>query len=554
MMKWIIFLLLLVLFKALLPKVKHKPKISTQNSNTIKLKTSITQPISPIIVVANSCVKSTKLGDVLRELLLAHNVSLHPYLKEWRWDWEIYTNKNSGILHAFKQTLNESRLAYNVQKVMQAHPRGIFKLDSKSFKLWKQTFPETHKNARIVKVERCNKLLKHICHYSDCFWWYFPDNINEIAMNVFENGAPSDMCWERRTSKTKQYLKIKDMDKFESVFKEKELSGSFEHDFFTEDLLSFYLSKDDMNLSLNKWSELFSMINITFDNNTGRTMMNKYVGTYQPNTVQSKLTPKSFYEISKRPLFEEYIGNTLTQRTPSNNRMIQMNGKRLIFCIAGKTASTSFYTMLYKSLYNQSYPVECMKQKKWVQSMQCGWHNAQIYDTERTSNFTVVRNPVQRAISGWSSKIAPNQCMWSVDTYDREGILRNISQPTVGLKLYPWLKVLMGRSKVQMDTHFIPISDFCGDTEHIIKLENIGSHTFSKYLKNIGGSLQPFPKSHPSEGRLFAPENSSSNIYHDALDMIYAFYARDFEAYNYTKNPEEDLQYIKSKVSQACLF
>ena len=42
MMKWIIFLLLLVLFKALLPKVKHKPKISTQNSNTIKLKTSIT--------------------------------------------------------------------------------------------------------------------------------------------------------------------------------------------------------------------------------------------------------------------------------------------------------------------------------------------------------------------------------------------------------------------------------------------------------------------------------------------------------------------------------
>ena len=263
---------------------------------------------------------------------------------------------------------------------------------------------------------------------------------------------------------------------------------------------------------------------------------------------------KSFYEISKRPLFEEYIGNTSTQRTPGNNRMIQINGKSLIFCIAGKTGSTSFYSMLYKSLYNQSYPVECRKQKKWVQSMQCGWHNAQIYDTKRTSNFTVVRNPVQRAISGWSSKIAPDQCIRNVDKHDREIILGRIGQPTDGLKLYPWLKVLMGHYTVQMNTHFIPISDFCGDTEHIIKMENIGSHTFYKYLKVIGGSLQPFPKSHSSRGQLFAPENSSSNIYHDVLDMIYAFYARDFEAYNYTKNPEEDLQYIKSKVSQACLF
>ena len=113
----------------------------------------------------------------------------------------------------------------------------------------------------------------------------------------------------------------------------------------------------------------------------------------------------------------------------------------------------------------------------------------------------------------------------------------------------------MGNSKAQADTHFIPISDFCGtDTEHIIKMENIGSHTFYKYLKVIGGSLQPFPRMHSSRGQLFAPENSSSNIYRDVLDMIYAFYARDFEAYNYTKNPEEDLQYIKSKVSQACLI
>jgi len=275
-------------------------------------------------------------------------------------------------------------------------------------------------------------------------------------------------------------------------------------------------------------------------------------------TFLSNITKNWFYteDIIQRPMiFRAFLKKIqLSGSFEHNNRMIQMNGKRLIFCIAGKTASTSFYTMLYKSLYNQSYPVECTKQNKWVQTMKCGWYNAQIYKTTMTSNFTVVRNPVQRAISGWSSKIAPDQCIRNVNKHDREIILGRIGQPTDGLKLYPWLKVLMGHYTVQMDSHFIPISNFCGDTEHIIKLENIGSHTFSKYLKNIGGSLQPFPKSHSSGGRLFAPENSSSNIYHDALDMIYAFYARDFEAYNYTKNPEEDLQYIKSKVSQACLF
>ena len=290
--------------------VQHGHISWDSNSTMLRSSSKVTpeeDTVTPIIIVANSCVMSTKLGNVLRELLLAHNVSLHPTLKQYMWDWEIYTEKAEGLLHTFKQTLNGSTKAYKMQHVMQAFPRGIFKMDSGSFHNWKISFPETHKNARIVKVERRNKLLKHICHYSDCFTWYFPQNVYEIASNVFENGAPSEMCWKRRTSKSKQYLQIKDMDKFESVFKQKELARPFQHDFVSEDLLSFYSSKDNLNLSLNRWAELFSMLKVAFDKEVARTFMNKHVETYRPSTVQSKLTPESFYEISKRPLFQKYL-------------------------------------------------------------------------------------------------------------------------------------------------------------------------------------------------------------------------------------------------------
>lgn len=97
------------------------------------------------------------------------------------------------------------------------------------------------------------------------------------------------------------------MDKFESVFKQKELAHPFQHDFVSEDLLSFYWSKDNLNLSLNRWAKLFSMLKVAFDKEVGRTLMNEHVEMYRPSTVQSKLTPESFYEISKRPLFQKYL-------------------------------------------------------------------------------------------------------------------------------------------------------------------------------------------------------------------------------------------------------
>lgn len=150
----------------------------------------------------------------------------------------------------------------------------------------------------------------------------------------------------------------------------------------------------------------------------------------------------------------------------------------------------------------------------------------------KSSFFTVVRNPYTRVVSAYLDKVMRekrDQAVW-VGICNRFGLKPN-SRPS----LLQCLQMFSDENPSLLDQHFAPQyvntlysyveCDFVG---HLENLSGLGS-----FLKPRGVTISSF-QSHSTS----ANEKTSEVLGSEEIELIQKIYARDFETFGYSDNPE----------------
>ena len=267
---------------------------------------------NPIILFSQGCSMSSSTGVTLKALMRAHNVDFEPGLV---WD----SNDRLNATH-FKYTWELGKdKEKNIAKTMKDHPTLVGKLPCKYENWIRKLLRET--KARTVLIQRRNSLNLLLCTIHDCFGKF------SYATTQFLNGSKSKLCFGRRSSPERTYVRIWNTQKFfkelrrrvEKKKKEAKNYNNFaeqmEHrvanqargPIYTEDLLAF-TSRIGLNTSLNAWSAMFRQLGLVYTRSIARSVLEPHIGTHEPHNYQPVIHPLSLEEFERALMKSPYSG------------------------------------------------------------------------------------------------------------------------------------------------------------------------------------------------------------------------------------------------------
>ena len=255
---------------------------------------------------------SSQTGVTLKALMQAHNVDFEPGLV---WD----SNDRLNSTH-FKYVweLGQGRTK-NIAKFMKDHPTLVGKLPCKYGKWIRKLLRET--KARTVLIQRRNSLNLLLCRIHDCFGKF------SYADTELLDGSKSKLCFKRRSSPERTYVRIWNTQKFfkelgrrvEKKKKEAKNYNNFaeqmEHrvanqargPIYTEDLMAF-TSRIGLNTSLNAWSAMFRQLGLVYTRSIARSVLEPHIGTHEPHNYQPVIHPLSLEEFERALMKSPYSG------------------------------------------------------------------------------------------------------------------------------------------------------------------------------------------------------------------------------------------------------
>ena len=257
---------------------------------------------------------SSQTGVTLKALMQAHNVDFEPGLV---WD----SNDRLNSTH-FKYVweLGKGRTK-NIAKFMKDHPTLVGKLPCKYGKWIRKLLRET--KARTVLIQRRNSLNLLLCRIHDCFGKF------SYADTEFLDGSKSKLCFKRRSSPERTYVRIWNTQKFfkelgrrvEKKKKEaknyKNFAEQMEHrvanqargPIYTEDLMAFTSRRSiGLNTSLNAWSAMFRQLGLVYTRSIARSVLEPHIGTHEPHNYQPVIHPLSLEEFERALMKSPYSG------------------------------------------------------------------------------------------------------------------------------------------------------------------------------------------------------------------------------------------------------
>jgi hypothetical protein len=267
---------------------------------------------NPIILFSEGCSMSSSTGVTLKALMRAHNVDFEPGLV---WD----SNDRLNPTHfKYGWELGKGRTK-NIAKTMKDHPTLVGKLPCKYENWIRKLLRET--KARTVLIQRRNSLNLLLCVIHDCFGKF------SYATTEFLNGSKSKLCFKRRSSPERTYVRIWDTPKF---FKElgrvvhtqnhhikiyNDFAEQMEHrvanqargPIYSEDLLAF-TSRIGLNTSLNAWSAMFRQLGLVYTRSIARSVLEPHIGTHEPHNYQPVIHPLSLEEFERALMKSPYSG------------------------------------------------------------------------------------------------------------------------------------------------------------------------------------------------------------------------------------------------------
>lgn len=255
------------------------------------------------------------------------------------------------------------------------------------------------------------------------------------------------------------------------------------------------------------------------------------------------------------PLPEEF------RRTPAQARLDYLPGQNVVVCSCAKCGSTSLYRFLYQSEFGQNWPysgrpfLQETTSPRWdnrVVSLHTAASQADIM--QKAFSFALVRDPRERLISAWKSKVACDGEHTGVNVEDRATIvpelLRLAGMKTARVTCLPFDKFVSALYQVHtkgramyLNNHFRPQDTWCFQNFPVVHwsvVTNIKAdrpfETLLQHLHNDSSNiadLKPGHRSsttevHPSAKVSFLLDQITANEYKVLKPFLApAFAARD---------------------------
>lgn len=168
-----------------------------------------------------------------------------------------------------------------------------------------------------------------------------------------------------------------------------------------------------------------------------------------------------------------------------NHQATKKNYDSAVFCACAKCGSTSLYQYLYKNIFGVDYEEKYNYTKPYLQTVRSPRWNGVFNQTMMSDrdlvnavtnssifSFAVVREPAERLLSAWKSKLACNHIKFKTDVSSRERLtlhllkLAEIPSPNSAtetglcLPFSTYLGLLYGihilNKTSELDAHFMP--------------------------------------------------------------------------------------------------
>jgi len=123
----------------------------------------------------------------------------------------------------------------------------------------------------------------------------------------------------------------------------------------------------------------------------------------------------------------EIVGDEVEDWEEDNLKLLPQ--KNIIFCACAKCGSTSLYRFIYQQLFGSAWP---HKKEPYIQEPSYRWESKlqginsnkalTLMNTSREPPFSLafMRDPRERLISAWKSKVACDADCWGTDKLDRQ--------------------------------------------------------------------------------------------------------------------------------------
>lgn len=249
-------------------------------------------------------------------------------------------------------------------------------------------------------------------------------------------------------------------------------------------------------------------------------------------------------------------------------RKISFKGTQAVVCIPPKAGSTSFWTMLIKSILISTNSKKSLKrillQCDYVQNLDCVVKNVEgvkILNQVDKNVFSVriTRNPLHRLLSAWKTKVRCKECR-NNETFDELH-----TNTCMSFKLFVENLYNSQFFVKNWDEHWQPQTSLCPSNYHEThSLEETNEHQFDELLKHLKIKKMTYNHLHKTNFKTHDNDVLSSNFsgqhtekdYFDTLTRIYEIYAKDYALFTYNQDMHQDSLYLNfffSKLPQFCL-
>lgn len=230
-----------------------------------------------------------------------------------------------------------------------------------------------------------------------------------------------------------------------------------------------------------------------------------------------------FKSVEKRAN-ESIIGEDFKAHEPSAltgdpDQLKLVPEKSVVFCSCAKCGSTSMYKFVYSSLFGKDWR---WKNQPYVHSISPRWKGkvkiidansaSDLMGTSNAFSIALVRDPRERLISSWKSKVACDAKCWHTDVFDRPQLVRGLLRLAGnidGLECLSFSEYvqtlhtihLFGKAEF-LDPHFLPQNLACLKDIPFQKWSMVAKADDPQAAKelaaHLGGTNSSFPQTHSS--------------------------------------------------------
>ena len=133
------------------------------------------------------------------------------------------------------------------------------------------------------------------------------------------------------------------------------------------------------------------------------------------------------------PNLFEYLPESTDIRQPYPEYFQYLPDANVALCSCLKCGSTSFFALAYKTLFGKEWPYQG---RPWVQEVYSDRWEGKVttisVDEMKKKNVTsiaLLRDPKERLISAWKSKVACDEDAWNTDTFRAPERRRQLAPP-----------------------------------------------------------------------------------------------------------------------------